>query len=370
MESGLEIDRRMMRRALALASLGRGSTSPNPLVGAVLARGAQVVAQGYHRRAGEPHAEAMALGAARGAARGATLYTNLEPCCHTGRTPPCVGEILKARVARVVAAMRDPDPRVNGGGFEALRRNGVLVETGLCREEAARLNRAFTKFVRHGVPFVTLKAGASLDGRIATRSGHSRWITSPEARRHARVLRLEHDAVMVGIATVIADDPRLNLRPASFFRSPLLRVVMDSRLRFPLRARMTSTLAEAPLLIFAARDASRRRAKLLLRRGIEIERLPSRRGRLDLRSALKRLAQRGVTNLLVEGGGELHSSFVEQRLADRLVLYLAPRLIGGRDARPLVGGRGPDGLAGSARLGSMRLSRVGEEILVEADFRP
>ena len=357
-----------MRRVLALAAMGRGCTSPNPLVGAVVAKGSRIVGQGFHRRAGEPHAEIIALREAGRAARGATLYTNLEPCCHTGRTPPCVEEIVSAGIARVVSSIRDPDPRVNGGGFRSLRRSGVIVEVGLMKSEASYLNRAFTKFVKEGFPFVTLKGAASLDGRIATRSGDSKWITSTEAREHARLLRREHDAVLVGIGTVLADDPRLTVRPAVRHRSPLYRVVLDGQLRLPPRARLLSTLDEGPIVVFAGPHAESSRARRLEQRGVTVERLAIRGGRLDLRGLLRHLAEKDVTRLLVEGGGETHSSFLEEGLADRLVLYLAPRIIGGRDARALVGGRGPERLTDAVTLSRPIAYRVGADLVVEGDL--
>ncbi len=358
----------MMRRAVGLAALGRGRVNPNPLVGAVVVQRGEIVGQGYHRRAGEAHAETRALAAAGWRARGATLYTNLEPCCHTGRTPPCVDEIVRSGITRVVAAMQDPNPRVNGGGFRALRRNRVEVAVGPLEALAVRLNQPFIKFVRQRLPYVTLKAGVSLDGRIASRTGNSKWITSSEARRHARLLRLEHDAIMVGIETVLADDPRLTARMPQVDSRPLLRVVMDSRLRLPGSSRLLRS-AGGPVLAFASRGASARRAARLGRLGVEVERLPLRRRRLDLRAALTRLGKRSVTQLLVEGGGELHASFLEQSLADRLVLYVAPRLIGGQAARPLIGGVGPADLTQATRVRIRRWDRVGPELRIEATLR-
>ena len=365
----VETERRMMQRVMALAAMGRGCTTPNPLVGAVVARGSEVVGQGYHRRAGEPHAEIIALRQAGGTARGATLYTNLEPCCHVGRTPPCVQEIVRAGVRKVVASIRDPDPRVNGGGFRTLRSSGVRVEVGLMRREAEVLNRAFSKSVKAGLPFVTLKGAASLDGRIATPSGDSKWITSAEAREHARVLRREHDAVLVGIGTILADDPRLTVRPAHCRSLPLCRVVLDGSLRLPDGARVLSTLDQGPVLVFAGPRASRSRAENLEKRGATVERVPLSRGRLDLKRLLRSLAQRDINRLLVEGGGEIHASFLRQHLADRMVVYLAPRVIGGRDARSLVGGEGPRRLADAPRLERLVSYRVGPELVVEADLR-
>ncbi len=358
----------MMRRVLALAAMGRGCTSPNPLVGAVVAKGNKIMGQGFHRKAGEPHAEIIALRQVGRAARGATLYTNLEPCCHTGRTPPCAQEIVSAGIKKVVSSIRDPDPRVDGGGFRTLRRSGVVVEVGLMKSEATYLNRAFTKFVKDGFPFVTLKGAASLDGRIATRTGDSKWITSTEAREHARLLRREHDAVLVGIGTVLADDPRLTARPAHGRPATLRRVVLDGSLRLPLKARLLSTLDEGPVVVFAGPHVARSRARRLEERGATVERLAARNGRLDLRGLLRHLAEKDVTRLLVEGGGEVHSSFLEEGLADRLVLYVAPRIIGGRDARALVGGSGPKRLADAVTLSRPVSYRVGADLVVEGDL--
>lgn len=365
-----ELDERFLRRALALAELGKGTTAPNPLVGAVVAKGERLLGQGFHRRPGEPHAEALALRAAeattRSGARGATLYTNLEPCCHTGRTPPCVDAILEAGVARVVASIADPNPRVNGGGFRALRRRGVDVSVGLLRDEALRLNEGFLKLTRVGLPFVTLKGASSLDGRIATKTGSSKWITSASARRHARLLRAENEAVLVGIETVLADDPRLDRRPRIPGAVPLLRAVADGRLRIPLGSRLVSTPSEGPLVVFTSSAAPRSRRRALAAEGVEVVELPERpresdgRARLDLRSLLEALGARGVSRLLVEGGGELHAGFLEAGLADRLVLYVAPKLLGGRGSRSLVGGQGAPSVAEALSIRDARCARIGD----------
>jgi diaminohydroxyphosphoribosylaminopyrimidine deaminase/5-amino-6-(5-phosphoribosylamino)uracil reductase len=360
-----------MRRALALATLGTGTAAPNPRVGAVIARGRRVIGQGFHRRPGEPHAEALALSqvAASGAsARGATLYTNLEPCCHIGRTPPCVDGIVRAGIARVIAAMKDPNPRVNGGGFRALRARGVSVEIGLLREEAERLNAAFLKHVETGLPLVTLKGATSLDGRIATRTGDSRWITSDLPRRHARLLRAEHEAILIGTRTALADDPRLDRRPPSPLAKPLLRVVLDRSLRMSPRSRLAASLHRGPVLLFCGPGAPAARRETLERLGVEIEEIPvkgRRDPRLDLEEVLRRLGSRGIMSVLVEGGGELEGSLLDLRLGDRLVLYIAPRILGGRDARPWIGGEGVAAAAGAVRLRRPRSTRVGDGWLVE-----
>ncbi len=307
-----------MRRALALAVLGTGTAAPNPRVGAVVARGTNVIGQGYHLRPGAPHAETVALMGVEvsGAkASGATLYTTLEPCCHTGRTPPCVDRIVQAGIARVVASMRDPNPRVNGGGFHALRRMGVRVEVGLLRDEALRLNEAFVKHARTGLPLVTLKGASSLDGRIATRTFDSKWITSASARRHARLLRFEHEAILVGTGTALADDPRLDRRPRSRSESPFLRVVLDRALRLSPRSRLARSRSLGPLLVFCGPGASPKRRRALEALGVEVEEI-SERGRkfrrLDLEELLRTLGRRGITSLLVEGGGELEGSFLDR----------------------------------------------------------
>ena len=259
-------------------------------------------------------------------ASGATFYTSLEPCCHTGRTPPCVDRIVQSGIARVVASMRDPNPRVNGGGFRALRRMGVAVEVGLLRDEALRLNEPFVKHARTGLPLVTLKGASSLDGRIATRTFDSKWITSASARRHARLLRFEHEAILVGTGTALSDDPRLDRRPRSRSDSPFLRVVLDRVLRFSPRSRLARSRFLGPLLVFCGPGASPKRRRALEALGVEVEEI-SERGRkfrrLDLEELLRTLGRRGITSLLVEGGGELEGSFLDRRLGDRLVLYVA-----------------------------------------------
>ncbi|HXV63716.1 MAG TPA: bifunctional diaminohydroxyphosphoribosylaminopyrimidine deaminase/5-amino-6-(5-phosphoribosylamino)uracil reductase RibD [Vicinamibacteria bacterium] len=363
-------DERMLRRALALAALGIGSAAPNPLVGAVVARGNRVVGQGFHVCPGERHAEAVALDDVthRGeTARGATLYTNLEPCCHVGRTPPCVDAIVRGGISRIVAAMRDPNPKVDGKGFRALRSRGVQVEVGLLRAQAMRLNEGFVKLNRLGVPFVTLKGAMSLDGRIATRSGDSKWITSAEVRRHARLLRKENEAVLVGIDTVLEDNPRLDRRPENRrLPSALLRVVLDSYLRLPRDSRLIR--APGPVVVFCASNAPGRRRRPLESLGVEVVELPVHEGRLDLEAALKWLGARGISRLLVEGGGEIHASFLERGLADHLVLYVAPRILGGRDARPLVGGDGARSVIEAIPLRKARWARVGDAWMIEGSL--
>jgi diaminohydroxyphosphoribosylaminopyrimidine deaminase/5-amino-6-(5-phosphoribosylamino)uracil reductase len=355
-------DLAFLRRALRLAARGDGQTSPNPMVGAVLVRGGRVVGTGYHTRAGAPHAEVVALERAGRRARGARLYVNLEPCCHFGRTPPCTEAIVAAGVREVIACMRDPDPRVSGKGFRALRAAGVRVSVGALQREARRLNEAFLRFAATGVPYVTLKAGMSLDGRIATRSGASRWITSARARAAARALRGRHDAVLVGVNTVLADDPRLAAggQPG---RGPA-RVVLDARLRTPPRARLLrGTVGEA--IILTQRGAPRDRRRRLERAGALVVEVPGRDGRIDPARALRELGRRGVSSVLVEGGSEVLGAFLDGRLGDRLVLFVAGRILGGRRALPAFGGTGAGRLGEAARIRDVSVRPLAGDWVIE-----
>ena len=362
-----------MRRVLALAARARGRTAPNPMVGAVVARGRIVVGVGYHARAGAPHAEAVALARAGAKARGATLYVNLEPCCHHGRTPPCTDAILAAGVSEVVASMRDPDPRVDGRGFRELLAAGVKVRVGTLKKEAERLNQAFVQFRRTRRPFVTLKAGMSLDGRIATRGGESRWITSAASRAAARRLRAAHQAVLVGVGTVLADDPALSAPRAARLSGSAgaagpARIVLDSRLRMSPAARLLRAPG-GPVLVLAGRGAPAERRRRLERAGAVVIEVATRAGRVDLKAAIRELGRRGLATVLIEGGGEVLGAALDAGIGDRVALFVAPRLLGGRDARPAFGGGGVARLADAARLHEARPRRIGTDWMIEARLR-
>jgi diaminohydroxyphosphoribosylaminopyrimidine deaminase/5-amino-6-(5-phosphoribosylamino)uracil reductase len=317
-------------------------------VGCVVARDGRILGVGFHARAGLPHAEVLALAAAGRRARGATLYVTLEPCSHRGRTPPCAPLVRDSGVARVVASLRDPNPLVAGRGLALLRRAGVAVETGLLAAEAGRLNERFLAWARRGRPFVLLKSALTLDGRIATAAGRSRWITSAAQRRQARWLRRLHDAVLVGIGTALADDPLLLPSPRT--RRPALRVVLDSRLRLSPGSRLARTAGtRSPVLAFScAPSPARRRA--LERAGVEVAVVPGEGGRVSLPAALAALAARGVTSLMVEGGGEVLGSFLADRLLDQVALFRAPLLLGGRRSRAAFGGPDPLRVGDALRL--------------------
>jgi len=341
-------DVRWMRRALALATRGLGETNPNPVVGCVVVRSGRAVGEGWHERAGGPHAEVVALTGAGDRARGATLYVTLEPCAHHGRTPPCAPLVRASGVSRVVAALVDPSPLVGGKGLRLLRGAGLAVTTGVLGEEAARLNDRFLVAARSPYPFVLLKAGLTLDGRIATAGRRSKWITSPAQRRQARWLRRLHDAVLVGIGTVLADDPRLLPVPAT--RRPFSRVVLDADLRLPVASRLVrSAGASTPVVALAGRPPAARRRRLE-RSGVEVLTVPASGGRLSLPHALAALRERGIASVMVEGGSEVLGSFLAARLVDQVALFRAPLLLGGRGSFSAFGGDDPASIDDALRL--------------------
>jgi len=375
-DGGPASDARFMRRALALARRGGLATRPNPKVGAVIVRDGRIIAEGYHRRAGGPHAEVDALARLDGRAPGATVYVTLEPCSHVGRTPPCTKALLAAGVARVVVGVRDPNPLVDGRGVAALRRAGVAVEVGCLEDECRALNRAFFMWIRQRRPLVTLKAAASWDGFIADGLPRARaapvWLTGPAAREAAHSLRSAHDAILVGAGTVRADDPQLtDRRPGA--RAQPRRVVIDGRLGISpsasvLRQPGGSSAGNGGLtLVFGvASSASEARARALRAAGADVVLLDGdREGRLDVAAVLAELAKRELQSVLVEGGAETHAAFIEAGLVDRVAIFLAPRLLGG--GIPIARGGGGRSVADALRLGPPAVRRVGDDLLLEAD---
>jgi diaminohydroxyphosphoribosylaminopyrimidine deaminase/5-amino-6-(5-phosphoribosylamino)uracil reductase len=362
-----------MRRALALARRGLGTTSPNPMVGAVLVRSGRIIGEGFHERAGEPHAEINALrdAARRGhSPRGATLYVTLEPCCTHGRTPPCTDAIIAAGIRRVVIGAIDPNPKHAGRGVDLLRRAGIAVTTGVRADEATQLNEAFNHWIVHRTPLVTVKAAMTLDGKIATASGDSKWITGPAALAEGMKLRRAADAILVGVNTVLADDPALTLRAVSGFRfqvssSKLRRIILDSRARTPLTARVVMDEFAGLTTIVVTRGAPARRVAALRKR-VSVLVAPAKHGRVDVRWLLRRLGRENVTSLLVEGGGEVNAAFLEQRLAHRVVFFYAPKILGGRDARRAVAGEGARSLGEALRLADVQWRRVGGDLMLTA----
>jgi diaminohydroxyphosphoribosylaminopyrimidine deaminase/5-amino-6-(5-phosphoribosylamino)uracil reductase len=353
-----------MRRAIILARRAAGSTSPNPPVGAVVTAGGRTVGEGFTRPAGGPHAEVVAIEQAGQAARGATLHVTLEPCAHHGRTPPCTDAIIRAGIARVQVACRDPNPAVDGRGASTLRAAGVAVDFDAAAALiAAPLIAPHAKYIRTGRPFVTAKFAASLDGRIATRSGDSKWITGPEARRWAHRTRATVDAIIVGIGTVLADDPELTARPHGHpqTRQPL-RVVLDSGCRTPSGAAVLR--AKGRCLVMAAPDAPEHAVRRVEAAGGAVVQVPRSGAGIDLNSALSELAARGCINILMEGGAAVLGSCFDAGLVDRVEAYLAPVVIGGTDAPGAVAGRGPAALAGALRLHRVAMRRAGDDLVV------
>jgi diaminohydroxyphosphoribosylaminopyrimidine deaminase/5-amino-6-(5-phosphoribosylamino)uracil reductase len=357
-----------MRLALDLARCGRGRTSPNPMVGAVVVKEGRIVGQGYHERAGGPHAEVVALREAGEAARGATLYVSLEPCCHTGRTGPCTEAILEAGVARVVAAMKDPNPLVAGRGLERLRQAGLEVTVGVLEREAARLNEVFCKYITTRRPFVVLKVAMTLDGKIATRTGASRWITGPAAREYVHALRDTYDAVLVGRGTVLADDPALTVRLPQGGRDPV-RVVLDSRARLPETARVLQTGSPAPTIVAVTGDAPAERIGRLEEAGARVMVLPGEGGRVSLPALLEELGRREITSVLVEGGATVHAAALAAGVVDKVVWFVAPKIFGGREAPGPVGGPGVADPAAALALEDVEVTRYGPDICIEGYVR-
>ncbi len=363
-----EADRRWMAKSISLARRGAGRTSPNPLVGAVVVGpDGKAVGRGWHERAGSPHAEVIALEEAGSLARGATLYINLEPCAHKRKTPPCAPAVVKAGISRVAAAIEDPDPRVAGKGFEILREGGVAVETGLLAREAALLNEAFITSIEKGRPFVTLKMAMSLDGRIAAPSGESRWITGEPARAWAHDFRDQVDAILVGVETLIKDDPLLTARPEGKVGKPLIRVVLDSRLRTPKEARALPPDRGVATIIAALEGGGSPKAVVLEKAGAEIvitEAGPD--GRVALAPLLETLGERGVRHLLVEGGGQVHGSFLRQGLADKVMAFIAPMIIGDESAPGAVSGGLGLSLGDAPKLSHLKYEIIGDNLLIQS----
>ncbi len=357
-------DEAYIERALGLAERGRGLTSPNPTVGAVVVADGRIAGEGWHEGPGLPHAEVVAIREAGDRAEGATLYTTLEPCSHFGRTPPCTEAVIAARIARVVAAMRDPNPVVDGRGFVALEAADIQVRSGVLAGEAERQNEAYVKHVRTGVPFVTWKMASSLDGKVASRDGTSRWITGEAARADVHRLRAAADAILVGAGTALVDDPSLTVRDPGYRGRPPLRVLVDAR------GRVTETGdlfdGSAPTMVATTDLAPRERREAWRARGAEVVEYEPEGFGVPPRALLADLGKRDVQHVLLEGGPTLAWSLVEDRAVDKVIVYLAPKLIGGEDAPGILGGRGFAPIAQAMQLRIASFDPVGEDLRVEA----
>ncbi|WP_370875859.1 bifunctional diaminohydroxyphosphoribosylaminopyrimidine deaminase/5-amino-6-(5-phosphoribosylamino)uracil reductase RibD [Caldalkalibacillus uzonensis] len=351
-----------MKLALRLAEATSGQTSPNPVVGAVIVKDFEIVGLGAHLKAGEAHAEVHALAMAGEKAQGATLYVTLEPCSHHGTTPPCADAVIEAGIRRVVIAATDPNPLVSGRGVEKLKAAGLAVEVGLFREEAERLNEIFNYYIVHKRPFVTLKTATTLDGKIATVTGESQWITGEEARADVHRLRHQYDAILVGVNTVLRDNPRLTTRIAGQPGRHPVRVVLDSKLRTPLDAHVART-EEVPTWIFTTDQAPKEHVQALQAQGVKVIKVSS-GSRVDVEQVLAYLGEQRIASVLVEGGGEVNASFLQGGFVNKVVAYLSPKLIGGNEAPGAFRGQGVLSLAQSLALKDVRVEPLGEDIKV------
>ncbi len=373
-------DAQFMRFALRFARRGYGATSPNPMVGAVLVKGGKIIGRGWHRRAGRPHAEIEALRDAQKGGhepRGATLYVTLEPCCTQGRTPPCTDAIIAAGIRRVVTGATDPNPSHAGKGFRILKRAGIEVVQGVLQAECTKLNEAFNHWIVRRTPLVTVKAAMTLDGKIATASGESKWITGEIARAHGRKLRQGNDAILVGVNTIMADDPSLTARAKMAdgkwkMGKAIRRIILDSMARTPLEAKIVSDEFSALTTVVVSRHAPKKRVAALAKRinvlVAPLQRSSSRNSRaaIDLGWLLERLGAENVTSLLVEGGGEVNASFLMGGFAQRVAFFYAPKILGGQDARKAVAGDGAKNLAEVLLLREVEWRRLGGDLLLTA----
>ncbi|MCI8888190.1 MAG: bifunctional diaminohydroxyphosphoribosylaminopyrimidine deaminase/5-amino-6-(5-phosphoribosylamino)uracil reductase RibD [Hungatella sp.] len=358
-------DRDYMERAIRLAEKGRGWTNPNPMVGAVVVKNGKIIGEGYHARYGELHAERNALAALTESAEGADLYVTLEPCCHYGKTPPCTQAILEHKIARVVIGSADPNPKVAGKGAELLKKAKVLVEEGFMKEECDRLNPVFFHYITRKTPYVVMKYAMTADGKIATRSGESQWITGEESRLLVHEMRHNYMGIMAGIGTVLADDPMLNVRLEGK-KSPT-RIICDSHLRIPMNSCIVRSAGEYKTIIVCSETGNARedKAKALQAQGAEVVSLPDENGRVDLKELMKYLGRQGMDSILLEGGASLNDSALRAGIVQEVKVFMAPKILGGREAKGPVMGKGVERLCQAVPLRLQDITRIGEDILME-----
>ncbi len=348
-----------MQKALRLALQAKGKTSPNPLVGALVVKNNRIIGRGYHRKAGLAHAEVESLREAGKRAKGSTLYVSLEPCCFFGKTPPCTDAIIKAGIKKVIIGMRDPNPKNNGRGIRVLRENAIAIKEGYLESELKKLNEHFIKYIVRKIPFITVKVGQSLDGKIATKTGDSKWITSYSARSYARRLRTDYDAIMIGINTLINDDPKLKAAKQHFFK-----IVVDPHLKTPLKSKILRRNSKS-VIIATGLNSSAIKGKKLEKLGVRILRIPSKNRKLNLKYLLNKLANLEITSILVEGGGKMIASLFTQHLVDKVLFFIAPKIIGGENAISSVRGEGISSVKHAVNLKDIQLRRVGRDYLFQ-----
>ncbi len=363
----MDSDLKFMKMALKEARKGLGKTSPNPAVGAVIVKDGKVLSRGFHRKAGLPHAEVEALNKLGGTAKGCTMYVTLEPCNHFGKTPPCTEAILKSGITRVVVGMRDPNPGVRGGGIDFLKEKGLKVDVGVLARECERLNEAFIKFVSKGQPFVIVKSALTMDGWTGTRTGHSKWITNEASRRFVHRLREQVDAVLVGVGTVLADNPSLTVRLNKKGTKQPLRVVVDTNLRTPIDAKVFDQSSGANTMVVVKEGMDNSEKALSVKaRGVMVRSCQVRQGKIHILSLLKMLGGMSITSVLVEGGSGIVGSFLRDKLVDKFFIFKAPKIFGGDDGIPMSKGKGPEYMDGCLFLKDINIRRFGDDILITA----
>jgi len=363
-----EFDQHCMRLALDLACKSDGQTSPNPVVGAVVVKSGEVVAKGYHKRAGLPHAEIIALNKAGSKARGADLYVNLEPCCHYGRTPPCTEAIIAAGIKRVVLGIRDPNRLVSGRGIRFLRKQGVEVVNGVLKRDCEKLNEPFIKYITTGRPWVILKSAFSLDGKIATRTGDSRWITGSKARDYVHRLRSRVDAVLVGAETVRVDDPQLTVRPKKKGMRNPARVIVAGKRSISISAKIFNNAHKERVIYATSSRLSLVQKKKLQKIGVEILLIKSKRGQVDLPLLMDKLGKMEITSIMIEGGSEVSSNALKEKLVDKVIYFLAPKIIGGKNAPSPVGGQGIAKIKDFIQVKDMSVLQLGCDLMIEGNI--
>lgn len=357
------MDIKYMERALELAGKGRGFTSPNPMVGAVIVKDGKVIGEGYHEKVGEAHAEVNAIRSATESVEGATMYVTLEPCSHYGKTPPCSNLIIEKKLKKVVVAATDPNPLVSGRGLERLRKAGIEVIEGVLEEKSNQLNEIFNQYITTRMPFVLMKYAMSLDGKIATATGESKWISSEQSREHAHQLRGYLSGIMVGIGTVLKDDPLLTCRIPGYTHPT--RIVLDSELRIPLESNVLMNQDEAPTLVITTEHASMSMRNEIEKLGVDVLIVPEHNGKVDLKKALALLGEKGIDSILLEGGGTLNAAALEAGIVNKVNIYIAPKIIGGANAISPIMGRGVETMKDAFAITSMQVTQLNEDIFIE-----
>ena len=365
MNNPFKLPHEYMRRAIELAK--RGNTAPNPMVGAVLVKAGKTIAEGFHSYAGGPHAEVVALRKAGKKAKGADLYVNLEPCCHQGRTPPCTDAIIKSGVSKVYIGMKDPNKLVNGKGIRRLKAAGIKVSLGLWKEHCEKLNEGFVKAVKTGLPLVTMKTAISLDGKIATRTGNSQWISGTESRNFVHELRNQNSAILIGTNTILKDNPLLTCRLKKMGGRHPTRIILDRENKIPLKAKVFSNSKKQRVIYVSGSKISLKRKKTLVEKNIEIINGKTNKSGFDLKHLMKHLVKKDLTSVLIEGGGEINNSALKAGIVDKIYIFISPILIGGKQAPGLIGGLGVSKIVKALSLKNMKVTEMGEDLMVEAE---